>query len=108
MSRIIHVNFHDHNKLGELDRRIAILLSMQKSVGESLEFVTQQRIRYMKEYKLSVIPSMAEMANKYGGLRRMTLRINDYTKKLDQLELGLINVSKERDRILGRYPEDKY
>jgi hypothetical protein len=108
MSRIIYTNQSDHNDLNLLDQWIATLLSQQKAAGDSLEFCTEQKKRYMKEYGLTVMPSLAEISNKYGGLRRLTLRINDYTKKLQDIETQLVLAGKKKDRILGRYPEDKY
>lgn len=108
MSRIIYTNRADHDDLSSLDKWIAILLTEQKAAGESLEYCTEQKKRYMREYGLTVMPSLAELNNKYGGLRQLTLRINDYTKKLQEIETKLVLAGKKKDRILGRYPEDKY
>jgi hypothetical protein len=108
MSRIIHVNFHDHNDLARIDQQIAIALSKKESVGKTRVYLEGQRNHYIWEHKITVIPSLVEMSQKYPALRQITFRLKDTDTLLEKLDLRLLFLYKEKDRILGKYPEDKY
>jgi hypothetical protein len=105
MSRIIYTNFSDHNDLAALDAQIKRYYAIQQSLGKSREYLVGLAMKYRKDNKLTVTPSLAELRGKHHRLLSLEIKIKNNEDYAAKVELGMLLA---RDRILGNYPEDKY
>ena len=65
-------------------------------------------MKYRKDNNLTVTPSLVELRDKHHHLLSLEMKIKNNEEYAAKVELGLLLARKEKDRILGKYPEDKY
>ena len=108
MSRIIYTDFSDHNDLNALDAKIKRYYAIQQTLGKSREYLVGLAMKYRKDNHITVTPSLVELRSKHHHLLSLEIKIKNNEEYAAKVELGLLLARKEIDRILGKYPEDKY